>query len=114
MTEAVPVNGRGGDENRLAAELSNPPHFTNGEFSIKQRNVSRRNQPALMSGAHLERTPVVGATECIGQRRIIYFALPEDAHGRVYDLRIETLGGVEEFYARIDVLPLRTFELVRV
>ena len=62
MTEAVPVHGRGGDENRLAAELSNPPHFLDSEICIKERNMRRRDQPIPMSRAHLERPPVVGAT----------------------------------------------------
>jgi hypothetical protein len=91
--------------------LGNAPHFLDGEISIKQRNVRRRDQPVPMSGAHLKRPPVVGATERIGQRRISYIALPEDAHARVYNLRIKAFG-VEEFDSRIHVLPLRTFELV--
>jgi hypothetical protein len=66
-----------------------------------------------MPEAHLERPPVVGATERIGQRRIIDIALPEDAHARVNDMGIEAFG-VEEFDSPIHVLPLRTFKLVRV
>jgi len=113
VSEAAPVHGRGGDENRLTAELSNPPHFPDGEISVKERNVRRWDQPIAMSEAHLECPPIVGATERIGQRRIFYIALPEDADARVYDLCIKAFG-VEEFDSRIHILPLRTFELVRV
>jgi hypothetical protein len=110
MAEAVPVHRRGGDENRLTAKLSNPPYFADGEICIKERDVRRRDQPVPMPGAHLERPPVVGATERIGQRRIIDIALPEDAHARVNDLRLEAFG-VEEFDSSIHVLPLRPLNL---
>ena len=75
--------------------------------------MRRRDQPVPMSGAHLERPPVIGATQRIGQRRITYIASPEDAHARVYDLRIEAFG-VQEIDSRIHVQPLSTSELVSV